>query len=158
MHLFTIFLGFSVSLITPGQAVNIPRDLEARDAPSDLSKILSILKASPFCSSVVGITDVTRTSTSLGAPGSTQVTVSAACTPAAAVKHKRQNADLTMATATRTEEALIAIAARAASTPACNIKGLPTAAAAFACSVVTQACRAFVKPKTITVSGMISIP
>lgn len=47
---------------------------------------------------------------------------------------------------------------KAATTPSkCSIKGVPSPVATYGCSIITEACKAFVKPKTSTVSFQTSV-
>lgn len=80
MYLLQSIVGVAAILATSAVALNIPPShLEARDVVHDVEWILSVLKATAFCSSSASISDVTKT-VSKTAVGSVQVTVTAACT------------------------------------------------------------------------------
>ena len=152
---------------------NIGRsEVEARDNVAAAKAVLIALKASAFCSSFVPIKDVTSTETISGPPGSTETTVTAAyCTPPS--KRKRQpnttpaktttvktttakttTAKTTTAKTTTAKTTTSKTTTTYASTTAsqCSIKGVEPQIASFGCSVIKEACTAYVKPKTVKVS------
>lgn len=144
----------TLALLSPlSSAANIGHSqLEARDNLAVIKSVLVALKASAFCSSFVPIKDVTSTYTKTGTPGYTQVTVTAPCTNAYK-KDKRQISTTPAAPSTTSRVSTTSSkTTTAATTPSkCTIKGVPSPVATYGCSIITEACKAFVKPKTVTV-------
>lgn len=139
-------------------AANVGRgaELEARDNVAACKAILVALKASQFCSSFVPIKDVTSTETKTGPTGYTKVTVTAACTNP--YKKEKRAPSTTPAAPTTTPRVTTtsSTTSRVYTTTTaskCTIKGVQSQVASFGCSVIKEACTAFVKPKTIKVSS-----
>lgn len=164
--------------LVSASAINIPpAHLQARNDVSNAEAVLIALRASAFCSSFVPITDVTSTVTQTKTP--TPLTVTAACTNA----HKKrffwgESAKPSTTSKSATTQAVSSTTPKISTTPAapsissktstssvsikaatttsaCAIKGAPPQLAIFACDIIDEACRAFVQPKTTTVSKLI---
>ena len=142
-------------------AANVGRaELEARDNVAACKAILIALKASQFCSSFVPIKDVTSTETKTGPTGYTKITVTAACTNPYK-KEKRAPSTTPAAPSTTTPSTTPGVTTTSSTTSRvyttttaskCTIKGVQPQVASFGCSVIKEACTAFVKPKTIKAS------
>lgn len=126
--------------------------LEARGDIDVCKAILIALKASAFCSSFVPITDVTTTETKTAACKNGAMKRQLSNTPNLLFTTSR--APSTIIRALSTMPAAPSTTSKTATTsvaPKCAIQGLPSGVGAFACDVITNACRAFVKPKTQSV-------
>jgi hypothetical protein len=163
---------FSLSLLVGASlGRNLPRSdgtLEKRGPVDDCKAVLVALKASSFCSSFVPITDSTKVVTSTRAPVTSTLTVNAPpCTitgaPAPTVTVTTDSTTTTQTTTVTTVTVTVAggnkkrnpepAPATASAKATCSIKGVPAKATGFACDIIKQACNAYVKPKTVTVSN-----
>lgn len=164
MHISSTSVVATLVLLSPlTAAANVRRgELEPRDNVAACKAILIALKASQFCSSFVPIKDVTSTETKTGTTGYTKVTVTAACTNP---YKKEKRAPSTTPAAPSTTPAAPSTTPRISTTSSttsrsyttttaskCTLKGVQPQVASFGCSVITEACTAFVKPKTVKVS------
>lgn len=164
--MFTLRLATVAAMLALGSVADPRVYLERRDAVADCRLVLVALKASAFCSSFVPIVDVTSTSTGAG----TLITTTVAgnpCTTTAATSTTVStvvgtDTVFTTQTVTTVVTTYLAKAKRAAATsaaavavaspaPKCMIKGLNVNLSLFACDIIKQACRLYVKAKTVTV-------
>lgn len=177
MHISLVSIIATLAFLSPlTAAANVGRaEIEARDNVAACKAILIALKASQFCSSFVPIKDVTSTETKTGTTGYTKVTVTAPCT-VAYKKNKRGTVTVALPSTTpaapsttprapSTTPAAPSTTPRASTTSSttsraattttaskCTISGVQSQVASFGCSVIKEACTAFVKPKTVKVS------
>lgn len=159
MHISSASIIATLAFLSPlTAAANV--ELEARDNVAACKAILIALKASQFCSSFVPIKDVTSTETKTGPTGYTKVTVTAACTNPYK-KEKRAPSTTPAAPSTTTPSTTPGVTTTSSTTSRvyttttaskCTIKGVQPQVASFGCSVIKEACTAFVKPKTIKAS------
>lgn len=135
-------------------------NLEDCDNVAACRNLLVNLRAGAFGSAFVPIRVATVTVTKTGTSTTAQVTVTEPCVNAQSKRgldgdeQKKEQVSIapsqpagaaTLAARATTKSSTTSIA------PNCPVKGVPAPVAVFACDVIKDACRALVKPKTMTV-------
>lgn len=154
MHISFASIVATLAFLSPlTAAANIGRsEIEARNNVAACKAILIALKASQFCSSFVPIKDVTSTETRTGASSYTKITVTAPCIVPTHKNKKRVPGTTPIAPSTTPAAPSTTPAAPSTTASKCSVKGVQPQIASFGCSVIKEACTAFVKPKTVKVS------
>ena len=166
MHISSATVVATLAFLSPlTAAANIGRsEIEARNNVAACKAILIALKASQFCSSFVPIEDVASTETKTGTSSYTKITVTAPCV-VPTYKNKKRVPGTTPIAPSTTTPAAPSTTTSISTTPSttarvytttsaskCSVKGVQPQIASFGCSVIKEACTAFVKPKTVKVS------